>query len=38
MGGEGDWELWSDGRTVNIEALADRVIGKWEQLFTVHGL
>ena len=38
IGGDGEWELWSDGRTVNIEALADRVIGKWEAFFVVHGL
>ncbi|MDH4260183.1 MAG: hypothetical protein OEW16_07745 [Gammaproteobacteria bacterium] len=38
IGGGGTWELWSDGRTVNIESLADRVISKWEQFFLANGL
>ncbi|MCW2601755.1 MAG: hypothetical protein JWM02_3584 [Frankiales bacterium] len=38
LGGDGEWELWSDNRVVNIEQLADRVMAKWEQFFASHGL
>lgn len=38
IGGDGEWELWSDGRVVNIEGLADRVIAKWDRFFLSHAL
>ncbi len=33
-----EWELWYDDRKVNIKQLADRVIVKWDQFFSSHGL
>lgn len=38
IGGSGEWELWSDGRAVNIEALAGRVIDKWNAFFQENNL
>jgi len=38
IGGSGRWELWSNGREVDIELLADRVLEKWEAFFNLHGL
>ena len=38
IGGDGEWELWSDGRKVNIARLADRVIDKWDEFFSAHEL
>ena len=38
VGGGGRWELWSDGRVVDIERLASRVVEKWEAFFEEHGL
>jgi hypothetical protein len=34
IGADGEWELWSDGREVNIARLADRVIDKWDEFFS----
>jgi hypothetical protein len=39
MVGAGDtWLLDSSGRTVDVEHLAERVMGKWENFFIAHGL
>ncbi|MDG4561915.1 MAG: hypothetical protein P9E88_11530 [Candidatus Competibacter sp.] len=38
IGGDGEWELWSNSRAVNIEKLADRVLEKWKDFFERHQL
>ncbi|MCK9398303.1 MAG: hypothetical protein M0Q44_22295 [Methylobacter sp.] len=38
IGGDGEWELWSNDRVVNIEQLAERVLTKWREFFETHGL
>lgn len=38
LGGDGEWELWSDGRVVNIQQLAERVLIKWREFFATHNL
>lgn len=38
IGADGEWELWSNDRAVNIERLAERVLQKWEEFFELHGL
>jgi len=38
IGGSGRWELWSSGRTVDIELLAERMLKKWENFFEANGL
>lgn len=38
IGANGEWELWSGGRTVEIAPLAAVVLRKWEQFFQQHGL
>ncbi len=38
IGGTGRWELWSNGREVDIEWLAGQVLQKWEAFFQQHGL
>ena len=38
LGGDGRWELWSDDRHVDIQQLADRVLGLWDSFFDQHGL
>jgi len=38
IGGDGEWELWSNDRLVNIELLAERVLIKWREFFDIHGL
>ncbi|WP_304922756.1 hypothetical protein [Hydrogenophaga sp.] len=38
IGADGEWELWSGDRTVQIAPLATRVLAKWEQFFENNGL
>lgn len=38
IGSGGEWELWSNGRTVAILPLAARVLQKWEAFFERHRL
>ena len=38
IGGDGRWELWSDGRNIDINSLAGRVIQKWEGFFEINRL
>ena len=38
IGGDGEWELWSGDRTVEISPLATRVLTKWERFFEENGL
>jgi hypothetical protein len=38
IGGDGRWELWSDGHAVDIERLASRVLKKWDAFFVQNGL
>jgi len=38
LNGDGDWELWSGGRKVDIRSLARRVMQKWDAFFLLHGV
>lgn len=38
VGGDGEWELWSNGRAVNIQHLSERVLIKWKDFFETHEL
>ena len=38
IGADGEWELWSGDRTVEIAPLALRVLQKWGEFFDQHGL
>ncbi len=38
IGGDGEWELWSNERVVNIQQLSERVLNKWREFFEKHGL
>ena len=38
IGGDGEWELWSNDRAVNIQQLAERVLNKWRDFFATHCL